>query len=135
VDVETIDEINILQASMRAMELAVAELGALGKEAALLVDGNRLPKEFDPNRSQTIVKGDTKSFAIAAASIIAKVTRDRQMQELHERYPQYGFDCHKGYGVSAHVAAIKKHGPCPAHRRTFAPVKTWFPTENHPKLH
>ncbi len=123
-DVETIDDINILEATMQAMELAVSGL----KVAAdfVLVDGNRLPKKLPETTSRAITKGDAKVYAIAAASIIAKVTRDRMMLELHQQYPQYDFDVHKGYGTARHTAAIKQHGPCPAHRKTFNPVKTWF---------
>jgi len=130
VDVETIDRINILQATMLAMELAVEDV--VGKEkgkVALLVDGNRLPKKLNPDVSKAVIKGDTKSFAIAAASIIAKVTRDRMMDDLHAKFPEYNFAKHKGYGVPEHCEAIRKHGPCPEHRRTFAPVKHWFPAE------
>ena len=76
-----------------------------------------------------MVKGDSKCYAIAAASIIAKVTRDRLMLESHAQYPQYNFARHKGYGVPEHMAAIRAHGPCPIHRRTFAPLKGWFPVE------
>ena len=129
VDVEVIDEINILQATMLAMEEAVAGLGKKD-DMALLVDGNRLPKSFDEKRSRAIVKGDSKCISIAAASILAKVTRDRIMvNDLHTKYPQYNFKQHKGYAVPEHYDAIRKHGPCPAHRRTFAPVRHWFPRE------
>lgn len=121
---ETIDEINILEATMQAMELAVSGLKVVAD--FVLVDGNRLPKNLEPTTSRAITKGDAKVYAIAAASIIAKVTRDRMMLELHQQYPQYEFDVHKGYGTAKHTAAIRKHGPCPAHRRTFNPVKTWF---------
>jgi ribonuclease HII len=124
VDVETIDEINILEATMQAMELAVS--GLKGGADFVLVDGNRLPKGLPLTTSRAITKGDAKVYAIAAASIIAKVTRDRMMLDLHRQYPQYAFDVHKGYGTAKHTAAIKQHGPCPAHRRTFNPVKTWF---------
>ena len=124
----TIDTINILQATLRAMELSVAALrGGVGAEAAILVDGNRLPSQFDPARSSALVKGDSKSFVIAAASVLAKVTRDRIMDQLHLEFPVYNFAQHRGYGVPEHVAALRKHGPCPHHRRTFAPVKTWWP--------
>lgn len=73
--------------------------------------------------TESIVKGDSKSLAIAAASVIAKVVRDRMMVDLHKEYPQYGFDKHKGYGVPQHLEAIKRYGPCPYHRRSFAPIK------------
>ena len=127
VDVTTIDTINILQATMQAMEQAAAGLTLTADY--LLVDGNRLPKGFDPETSKAITKGDAKVYAIAAASIIAKVTRDRLMVKLHEQYPQYDFNVHMGYGVPKHVEAIRKHGPCPAHRRSFNPVKSWYPAE------
>ncbi len=123
-DVETIDKINILEATMQAMELAVSGLKVTAD--FVLIDGNRLPKKLQNETSTAITKGDTKVYAIAAASIIAKVTRDRMMLELHQQYPQYDFSLHKGYGTAKHTAAIKEHGPCPAHRRTFNPVKTWF---------
>ena len=123
-DVETIDEINILEATMQAMELAVSDLNVVAD--FVLVDGNRLPKKLEPSTSIAITKGDAKVYAIAAASIIAKVTRDRMMLELHAEYPQYEFNLHKGYGTALHTAAIRKHGPCPAHRRSFNPVRTWF---------
>lgn len=134
IEVETIDRINILQATMLAMEQAVHGLGKKS-ELAILVDGNRLPKSFDEKRSRAIVKGDSKCISIAAASILAKVTRDRIMvNELDKLYPQYNFKQHKGYAVPEHYDAIKKHGPCPAHRRTFAPVRVWFPLEGQETL-
>ena len=132
VDEDTIDSINILQATMQAMELAVAGLATTPDY--LLVDGNRLPKAFDPETSEAITKGDTKVYAIAAASIIAKVTRDRMMLELHEKWPEYQFKDHMGYGVPKHVEAIRDHGPCPAHRRSFNPVKTWYPVPEAKKV-
>ncbi|PRW34053.1 Ribonuclease HII [Chlorella sorokiniana] len=127
IEASEIDEINILQAAMKAMEGAAA--GLRQKPDFLLVDGNRLPKAFDPERARPVVKGDSKSFCIAAASVIAKVTRDRLMLALHKQYPQYNFAGHKGYCVPEHVEAIRQHGPCPQHRRTFAPIKTWYPLE------
>lgn len=125
VEAEEIDAINILQAALKAMEGAAAGLTA--QPDFLLVDGNRLPKGFDPQRSRPIVKGDSKSYCIAAASVIAKVTRDRLMEQHHEHWPQYNFAGHKGYCVPEHVEAIRQHGPCPVHRRTFAPTRLWFP--------
>lgn len=110
---EEIDRINILQATKRAMEQAAQ--GAQG--CVFLVDavtGLMLPGE-----ARSLIKGDAKSHMIAAASILAKVTRDRYMRELDERYPQYGFARHKGYGTAEHIAAIREFGPCPEHRRSF----------------
>jgi len=121
IDHAEIDRINILQATLRAMEQAVENLPA--PPDYIVVDGNRLPQGFDPATSEAMVKGDSKCYAVAAASIVAKVVRDRLMHELDKKYPQYGFKVHKGYGVPAHKAAIYKHGPSPVHRRTFAPVK------------
>ena len=113
-----IDEINILQATYRAMSLAVKALPRLPDHA--LVDGN--PVKGLPCASTAIVKGDAKSFLIAAASVIAKVHRDRFMDELDTRYPGYGFARHKGYGTAAHCAALSRLGSCPEHRRSFKPV-------------
>lgn len=117
--VEEIDELNILQATMLAMRRAVEGLRL--KPAMVLVDGNRIPVLSVP--AQAIVKGDAKVQAISAASILAKVHRDRLCEKLHEAYPQYGFDGHKGYPTADHVAALRQHGATPAHRRTFGPVK------------
>ena len=123
VDVEMIDRINILQATLFAMQLAVSDL-ANGRFAELpdlaLVDGNRAPPLSI--RVQTIIGGDSKSLSIAAASIIAKVTRDRLMATLDELYPHYGFAKHKGYGTAAHAAALQRYGPSLAHRRSFKPI-------------
>ena len=116
--VEEIDRINILQATMLAMRRAV--LGLRLKPARVLVDGNRLPPLDVP--AEAIVKGDAKVAAISAASILAKVTRDRWCAQLHAEYPQYGFAGHKGYGTAEHLAALAQHGACPQHRRSFAPV-------------
>jgi len=120
---EEIDQINILQATMLAMRRAVedlsARLGAWPDKA--LIDGNRCPEL--PIPAEAIVKGDTKEPAISAASILAKVTRDRQMAILHERFPQYGFAQHMGYPTAAHFAALKEFGACEEHRRTFSPVR------------
>ena len=88
----------------------------------VLIDGNRMPPRL-ADRAELIVKGDSKSFAIAAASIVAKVTRDRLMLAHHKTWPQYGFAEHKGYGVPAHMSAIHTHGPCPIHRRSFQPIR------------
>jgi ribonuclease HII len=116
--VEEIDALNILQATMLAMRRAVEGLRL--KPAKVLVDGNRLPV-LDV-LAEAIVKGDSKVQAISAASILAKVHRDRWCQELHAQYPQYGFDAHKGYGTAAHLQALKEHGATPWHRKSFSPV-------------
>jgi ribonuclease HII len=113
-----IDEINILQATYRAMQDAVVALGSHTNFA--LVDGNRAPPISI--RVQTIIEGDGKCLSIAAASIIAKVTRDRMMQQLCLQYPDYGFSKHKGYGTAFHMAALQRIGPCAAHRNTFKPI-------------
>jgi ribonuclease HII len=117
--VAEVDQLNILQATMLAMQRAVAGLGRAPDE--VWVDGNRCPK-WDW-RSQAVVKGDDKVAAIAAASILAKTARDAFMCELHAEFPAYGFAQHMGYGTTAHLAALKAHGACPQHRRSFAPVK------------
>ena len=106
---------------MRAMEGAVAGLKR-GAPDRVLVDGNRVPPALAHN-GEAIIGGDDKSFVIGAASIIAKVTRDRIMLALDKRFPLYGFAQHKGYGTKAHMEAIARHGPCDVHRRTFAPIK------------
>ncbi len=116
--VEEIDCLNILQATMLAMQRAVQGLRL--KPAKVLVDGNRIPQL--EVLAEAIVGGDAKVKAISAASIIAKVTRDRQCDELHRQHPQYGFDRHKGYGTAEHLAALKKHGATPEHRKSYAPV-------------
>jgi len=117
--VAEIDQLNILQATMLAMQRAVAGLGRAPDE--VWVDGNRCPK-WDW-RSQVVVKGDDKVAAIAAASILAKTTRDAFMCKLHAEFPAYGFAQHMGYGTAVHLAALKAHGACLQHRRSFAPVK------------
>lgn len=118
-----IDQINILQATFLAMRRAVEQIG-IG-ELRVLVDGNRLPRldGLPVSSMEALVKGDDKEPAISAASILAKVTRDRQMVELHERYPSYGFDRHQGYPTPAHIEALFQFGACPEHRLTFGPVK------------
>ncbi len=115
---EEIDRLNILQATLLAMQRAVQGLATT--PARVLVDGNRLPVLAIP--SEAIVKGDAKVAAISAASILAKVTRDRWCAQLHSRFPQYGFERHKGYGTAEHLAALAEHGACAEHRRSFAPV-------------
>ncbi|MBM4162992.1 MAG: ribonuclease HII [Lentisphaerae bacterium] len=114
-----IDDLNILGATHLAMRRAVAALPLLAGH--VLVDG--LPVSGLPCPSTAIVRGDAKSFLIAAASVVAKVLRDRHMEELAARYPAYGFDSNKGYGVRDHIAALFRHGPCPQHRRSFRPVQ------------
>jgi len=116
--VEEIERLNILQATLLAMQRAVAGLRL--RPGLVLVDGNRLP--LLDMRAEAIVKGDAKVAAISAASILAKVTRDRGLLTLDQRYPQYGFARHKGYGTAEHLEALRLHGPCPEHRRSFAPV-------------
>jgi ribonuclease HII len=117
--VEEIDELNILQATMLAMRRAVEGLRL--KPAKVLVDGNRLP--VLKMAAEAIVQGDAKVQAISAASILAKVHRDRLCLALHERHPEYGFHEHKGYPTPDHLAALRQHGACTHHRRSFAPVR------------
>lgn len=114
-----IDSINILQATHRAMNQALAALQP--PPAHVLVDGNWVPSLRFPQTA--VVKGDARCFSVAAASVLAKVTRDRLMCEHDRAWPHYGFAEHKGYGTAAHLAAIAKHGPCPIHRMSFAPLK------------
>ena len=118
-----IDRINILQATMLAMRRAIEDLsvrlGAWPQKA--LIDGNRCPEL--PIAAEAIIQGDAKEPAISAASIIAKVTRDRQMMRLHELHPEYGFAQHMGYPTEAHFAALKQYGACSEHRRSFSPVR------------
>ncbi len=116
VDCKRIDEINILNATFEAMKMAVESVEA--DYEIVLVDGNKNIKGFEGNQ-ECIVKGDGKSLSIAAASIIAKVTRDRIMQETAAKFPQYNFEKHKGYGTKLHVEKILEHGPCEQHRQTF----------------
>jgi len=116
--VEEIDRLNILQATMLAMRRAV--MGLRLKPVMALVDGNRLPL-LDVS-AEAIVKGDALVPAISAASILAKVHRDRWCVQVHEEFPQYGFAGHKGYGTAVHMAALREHGACIHHRRSFAPV-------------
>lgn len=114
-DHSLIDEINILQATFYAMEQAITQLSV--KPEFALIDGNR-EKDFGLP-VQTVVQGDSLSASIAAASILAKVTRDDLMLQMAQEYPQYGFEIHKGYGTKAHYAALQEYGPCPIHRMTF----------------
>lgn len=118
IGVEDIDSLNILRATHKGMAQSLRELPHPPCHA--LVDG--LPVRGLPCEHTALVKGDSRSRSIAAASILAKVTRDRFMREVHEQYPQYGFAQHKGYPTPAHLRALAEHGPCPLHRRSFAPV-------------
>ena len=118
IEADEIDRINILRATWRAMGVAFQQLARAADIA--LIDG-RPVRDF-PGKHRALVKGDSLSLSIAAASIIAKVHRDRLMVEYGSRYPEYGFDRHKGYGTAQHLAALRKHGPCPIHRRSFATV-------------
>jgi ribonuclease HII len=118
VDERTIDEVNIYQATIIAMERALEAL--VPRPDYLLLDAITLPRI--PLPQKPLIKGDCRSHSIAAASILAKVTRDRLMLELHEKYPLYNFQKHKGYGTREHLALIREHGPCDAHRKTFHPV-------------
>lgn len=122
IDTETIDAINILQAARLAMKQAVERLGA--QADYVLIDGNQ-PIDVSIGQ-QAIVGGDGLSLSIAAASVLAKVHRDRLMLEYHARYPQYGFDRHKGYGTRFHRERIRECGPCPIHRKTFKGVKEYL---------
>ena len=120
VEVEDIDRLNIYHATLLGMRMAVEAV----QHACDLVriDGNALPKGLTC-RAEAVIGGDASERAIMAASILAKVSRDRRMRELHAQYPQYGFDRHKGYSCPEHFAALRAHGPCPQHRRSFAPVR------------
>ena len=118
-EVEEIDRLNILHATMLAMQRAVQALSI--KPDYALIDGNRCP-ELDC-LSQAVVKGDQRVQQISAASIIAKVSRDSEMYQMHETYPQYGFDSHKGYPTKKHILALQEHGVTPIHRRSFSPVQ------------
>lgn len=117
--VAEIDTLNILQATLLAMQRAVAGLSLVPDR--VLVDGNRAPTL--PMPAQAIIKGDQTEVAISAASILAKTARDASLLELHALYPAYCFDRHKGYGTALHLSKLQAHGPCPAHRRSFAPVR------------
>lgn len=123
---EEIDQLNILQASLLAMSRAVDALEL--QPDLVLVDGRHLPKWS--YRAAAVVKGDDRVPAIAAASIIAKVQRDGELCRAHERWPVYGFDGHKGYPTKAHLTALQTYGPCPIHRRSFAPVRAVIAAQN-----
>ncbi len=118
-DHAVIDEINILQATFRAMNEALAQLNPSPLHA--LIDGHL--RSSARGEQTPIIEGDAKSYSIAAASVLAKVTRDRMMLECGRQWPEYGFAEHKGYGTKAHLAALARHGPCPVHRMTFAPIR------------
>ena len=117
VSAEEIDEMNILQATYKAMRMAIDKLSK--HPEVLLNDAVIIPGIDESIHQEKIIKGDAKSVSIAAASILAKVTRDRYMEELGEKYPEYGFEKHKGYGTKAHIEVIKKYGITPEHRKTF----------------
>lgn len=121
IEVEDIDRINIFQATMLGMQRAIQ--GVMPVAELARIDGNALPRNL-PCPAEAWIGGDARDRAIMAASILAKVSRDRAMTELHAYWPQYGFDRHKGYSTPAHLAALTEHGPCPHHRRSFAPVRT-----------
>lgn len=120
VEAEEIDRLNIYHATMLGMRLAVEAVAHVAGLAR--IDGNALPKGL-PCRGETLIGGDRHDRTIMAASILAKVSRDRLMVALHDEFPAYGFDVHKGYATPSHLAALAKHGPCPQHRRSFAPVR------------
>ena len=115
-----IDQYNILQATFLAMRRAVENMGVVADMA--MIDGNRVPANF-PVPARAIVKGDARSYSISAASIVAKVYRDREMEELAKKYPYYGFEHNAGYGTKDHVEGIKEHGLIPEHRRSYRPIK------------
>lgn len=119
VEVEEIDRINIFQATMLGMRLALE--GVAHAAGIARIDGNHLPPSL-PCPAEAWIDGDARDRSIMAASILAKVTRDRAMVKLHESHPEYGFDEHKGYSTPSHLAALRTHGPCPHHRRSFSPV-------------
>lgn len=125
---EEIDQYNVLHASHLAMARAVAGLKV--KPQLVLVDGNKVPPLPYPTRA--IIKGDATVPAISAASILAKVARDAALVRFHDLYPQYGFDVHKGYLTAAHMAALKKHGPCPLHRRSYEPIRQLLEPQSGP---
>ena len=120
VEADEIDRLNILQATLAGMRRALESLSPAAEFAR--IDGNRLPKLL-PCPAEALIGGDALDPAIMAASILAKVARDRRMLELHANWPQYGFDRHKGYPSPLHLAALREHGPCPEHRRSYAPVR------------
>ncbi|NGM88409.1 ribonuclease HII [Parapusillimonas sp. SGNA-6] len=126
--VEEIDALNILQATMLAMRRACEGLSLRPDRA--LIDGNCMPRGL-ACLTETVVGGDALVAAISAASILAKTSRDAHCLQMHERYPVYGFDQHKGYSTALHLARLESHGPCPAHRRSFAPVRRYYDEADH----
>lgn len=124
IEVEEIDRLNIYHATMLGMRLALqGVMDALGgAPCTARIDGNALPRDL-PCAAEAWIGGDARDRSIMAASILAKVERDRAMRALHAQFPQYGFDRHKGYAAPQHLAALREHGPCPVHRRSFAPVR------------
>jgi ribonuclease HII len=126
VEADEIDRLNILQATLTGMRRALEALSPAATFAR--IDGNRLPNAL-PCAAEALVGGDAIEPAIMAASILAKVARDRRMRELHARWPHYGFDRHKGYPSPLHLDALKAHGPCAEHRRSYAPVRALLPVE------
>lgn len=124
--VAEIERYNILQATMMAMARALK--GLHKRPDAVLIDGNRVPKGLEMT-AVAVVKGDSRVHGISAASILAKVTRDREMVSAHQQYPEYGFAQHKGYPTAAHLAALAQHGPCAIHRKTYKPVRALLDAE------
>lgn len=125
IGVADVDRLNILQATLWGMQLAVADLNPVPHK--VLIDGNQAP--VLPCEAQTIVQGDRLEAAISAASILAKVSRDRHMVRLHQVFPEYGFDQHKGYPTFQHLQLLQQHGPCREHRTSFAPVRRLLETD------
>ena len=125
IDAKTIDRINIYQATMNGMYESIFSLAPQPQK--VLIDA--VPLDRLPMPSESIIKGDAKSASIAAASIIAKVTRDRLMDAYDRQYPEYGFAHHKGYGTAEHLAALRKYGPCPIHRLSFEPIRSMYQVE------
>ncbi len=118
-----IDEKNILNATFEAMKRAILNTGV--KPDLVLIDGNRVPKEFNYN-AKAVVKGDAKSYSISAGSIMAKVYRDKLMEDMAKEYPYYGFEKNAGYGTKEHIEALKKYGITPEHRKSYAPIKEFL---------
>ena len=131
VEVDEIDRINIFQATMLGMRLALQ--GVAHAAGIARIDGNHLPPSL-PCPAEAWIGGDARDRSIMAASILAKVSRDRAMIEMHAHHPQYGFDEHKGYSTPAHLTALRAHGPCPQHRRSFAPVRTMLDSQRQGAL-